>query len=94
MQRWNHSCGARDLQRRQGLSLVQDLDSRGVSRFFREFEMIFVGEAFIPIFGDLDAGILDFLLHMRIVVFDTENVYLTLQVKNFMIQEVTKKPKL
>ena len=56
--------------------------------------MIFVGEAFIPIFGDLDAGILDFLLHMRIVVFDTENVYLTLQVNNFMIKEVTKKPKL
>ena len=53
----------------------------------------FLREALTPIFGDQDAGILEFLLHISIVIFDAEQVHLRQQVTYFKIKEVTTKPK-
>ena len=45
-----------------------------------------------PIFGDIDAGISRFHLHISIVIFDAEQVYFRPQVSNFKIKEVTTNP--
>ena len=41
----------------------------------------------MPIFGDQDACISEFLSHIRITVFDAQQVSFKLQVPNFKIKE-------
>ena len=67
-----------------------------MNMMYQDFPLIwldFLREALAPIFGDQDAGSLEFLLQISIVIFDAEHVYLKQQITYFKIKEVTTKPK-